>query len=45
MWDANMPTLYTDRLHLYQAFSNLIRNSIKHKHSERAMMSDGALPG
>ena len=27
---ANMPTLYTDRLHLYQVFSNLIGNSIKH---------------
>jgi signal transduction histidine kinase len=26
----NMPTLYTDRLHLYQVFSNLIGNSIKH---------------
>jgi signal transduction histidine kinase/sensor domain CHASE-containing protein len=27
---ANMPALYTDRLHLYQVFSNLIGNSIKH---------------
>ena len=27
---ANMPTLYTDRLHLYQVFSNLVGNSIKH---------------
>ena len=27
---ANMPNLYTDRLHLYQVFSNLIGNSIKH---------------
>jgi signal transduction histidine kinase len=27
---ANMPILYTDRLHLYQVFSNLIGNSIKH---------------
>ncbi len=26
----NMPTLYTDRLHLSQVFSNLIGNSIKH---------------
>ena len=26
----NMPTVYTDRLHLYQVFSNLIGNSIKH---------------
>ncbi len=25
-----MPTLYTDRLHLYQVFSNLVGNSIKH---------------
>ena len=32
---ANMPTLYTDRLHLYQVFSNLIGNSIKHSNSER----------
>jgi signal transduction histidine kinase len=28
---ANMPTLHTDRLHLYQVFSNLISNSIKHR--------------
>jgi signal transduction histidine kinase len=27
---ANMPVLHTDRLHLYQVFSNLISNSIKH---------------
>ena len=27
---ANMPTLYTDRLHLSQVFSNLIGNAIKH---------------
>ena len=27
---ANLPTLYTDRLHLYQVFSNLLSNSIKH---------------
>jgi len=27
---ANMPTLYTDRLHLFQVFSNLIGNAIKH---------------
>ena len=27
---ANMPVLYTDRLHLSQVFSNLISNSIKH---------------
>ena len=27
---ANMPTLRTDRLHLYQVFSNLIGNSLKH---------------
>jgi len=27
---ANMPTLHTDRLHLYQVFSNLLSNSIKH---------------
>ena len=31
----NMPTLHTDRLHLYQVFSNLISNSIKHARSER----------
>jgi signal transduction histidine kinase len=28
---ADMPTLYTDRLHLGQVFSNLIGNSIKHR--------------
>ena len=32
---ANMPTLYTDRLHLYQVFSNLISNSIKHARGEQ----------
>ena len=32
---ANMPTLYTDRLHLSQVFSNLLANSIKHCESER----------
>jgi signal transduction histidine kinase len=32
---ANMPTLYTDRLHLYQVFSNLIGNSIKHHQDEQ----------
>ncbi|MEN8109091.1 MAG: CHASE domain-containing protein [Pseudomonadota bacterium] len=32
---ANMPTLYTDRLHLYQVFSNLIGNSIKHGKGEQ----------
>jgi len=32
---ANMPTLYTDRLHLYQVFSNLIGNSIKHCKGEQ----------
>jgi len=32
---ANMPTLYTDRLHLYQVFSNLIGNSIKHCKDEQ----------
>jgi light-regulated signal transduction histidine kinase (bacteriophytochrome) len=32
---ANMPTLYTDRLHLYQVFSNLISNSIKHRKDEQ----------
>lgn len=31
---ANMPVLYTDRLHLYQVFSNLIGNSIKHRNNE-----------
>ena len=31
---ANMPTLHTDRLHLYQVFSNLIGNSIKHSQGE-----------
>jgi len=29
----NMPTLYTDRLHLFQVFSNLIGNSIKHSNA------------
>jgi len=32
---ANMPTLVTDRLHLYQVFSNLIGNSIKHSKGEQ----------
>ncbi|MGB5259760.1 MAG: CHASE domain-containing protein [Gammaproteobacteria bacterium] len=32
---ANMPTLYTDRLHLSQVFSNLIGNSIKHSKGGR----------
>jgi len=32
---ANMPTLHTDRLQLYQVFSNLIGNSIKHSKDER----------
>jgi signal transduction histidine kinase len=32
---ANMPTLYTDRLHLSQVFSNLIGNSIKHSKGEQ----------
>ena len=32
---ANMPTLYTDRLHLNQVFSNLIGNSIKHRKGEQ----------
>ena len=32
---ANMPTLHTDRLHLYQVFSNLISNSIKHARGEQ----------
>jgi len=32
---ANMPTLHTDRLHLYQVFSNLISNSIKHRKDEQ----------
>jgi signal transduction histidine kinase/sensor domain CHASE-containing protein len=32
---ADMPTLYTDRLHLYQVFSNLIGNSIKHGKGEQ----------
>ncbi len=32
---GNMPTLYTDRLHLYQVFSNLIGNSIKHGKGEQ----------
>jgi signal transduction histidine kinase len=32
---ADMPTLYTDRLHLYQVFSNLIGNSIKHRQGEQ----------
>jgi signal transduction histidine kinase len=32
---GNMPTLYTDRLHLYQVFSNLIGNSIKHSKGEQ----------
>ena len=31
---ADMPTLHTDRLHLYQVFSNLIGNSIKHVNNE-----------
>ena len=30
----DMPTLHTDRLHLYQVFSNLISNSIKHARNE-----------
>ena len=30
----HMPTLHTDRLHLYQVFSNLISNSIKHARNE-----------
>jgi signal transduction histidine kinase len=32
---ADMPTLHTDRLHLYQVFSNLIGNSIKHARGEQ----------
>jgi len=32
---ADMPTLYTDRIHLYQVFSNLIGNSIKHSKNEQ----------
>jgi signal transduction histidine kinase/sensor domain CHASE-containing protein len=32
---ANMPTLYTDRLHLSQVFSNLIGNSLKHGKSKQ----------
>ena len=32
---ANMPTLYTDRLHLSQVFSNLIGNSIKYSQGEQ----------
>jgi signal transduction histidine kinase len=28
---ADMPTLHTDRIHLYQVFSNLLSNSIKHR--------------
>jgi signal transduction histidine kinase len=32
---ANMPTLQTDRLHLYQVFSNLIGNSVKHSQGGR----------
>ena len=32
---ANMPTLYTDRLHLYQVFSNLIGNGINHGKGEQ----------
>ena len=32
---ANMPMLYTDRLHLYQVFSNLIGNGIKHGKGEQ----------
>jgi signal transduction histidine kinase len=32
---ANMPTLHTDRLHLYQVFSNLLSNSIKHGRCEQ----------
>ena len=32
---ANMPVLYTDRLHLFQVFSNLIGNSIKHGKGDR----------
>ena len=32
---ADMPTLHTDRLHLYQVFSNLIGNSIKHVKDEQ----------
>ena len=33
--DTNMPTLHTDRIHLYQVFSNLISNSIKHARNEQ----------
>ena len=32
---ANMPMLYTDRLHLYQVFSNLIGNGIKQGKGEQ----------
>ena len=32
---ANMPTLFTDRLHLSQVFSNLLSNSIKHCKTEQ----------
>ena len=32
---ADMPTLYTDRLHLSQVFSNLIGNSITHSKDEQ----------
>jgi signal transduction histidine kinase len=32
---ANMPTLYTERLHLFQVFSNLIGNAIKHGNGEQ----------
>jgi len=32
---ANMPTLYTEHLHLFQVFSNLIGNAIKHGNGEQ----------
>lgn len=32
---ADMPTVFTDRLHLSQVFSNLIANSIKHRRTDR----------
>ena len=32
---ADMPTLHTDRLQLYQVFSNLLSNSLKHRRDEQ----------
>jgi len=39
---ADMPTLFTDRLHLFQVFSNLLSNSIKHRRDEQGHIAVSA---